>query len=104
MKVHLPVRKAILNRRTYEAPAEGRADKVRLDFNENTTGCSPAVLRALAKLTSKQLAMYPEYQAPTTRLARYFGVRPEDPLLATRGDDALRVLFAPFLQRATRVR
>src|SRR6266852_3101475 len=62
MKVHLPVRKAILNRRTYEAPAEGRSDKIRLDFNENTTGCSPAVRRALTKLTTKQLAMYPEYQ------------------------------------------
>jgi len=59
MKVHLPVRKAILNRRTYEAPAEGRSDKLRLDFNENTSGCSPAVRRALAKLTTKQLAMYP---------------------------------------------
>ena len=97
MKVHLPVRKAILNRRTYEAPAEGRADKVRLDFNENTTGCSPAVRRALAKVTSKQLAMYPEYQAPTARLARYFGVRPEELLLANGGDDALRVFFDTFV-------
>ncbi|OLB20484.1 MAG: hypothetical protein AUH16_04905 [Acidobacteria bacterium 13_2_20CM_57_7] len=76
MKVQLPVRKAILNRRTYEAPAEGRADKLRLDFNENTTGCSPAVRRALARLTAKELAMYPEYQASTARLARYFGVHP----------------------------
>jgi len=59
MKAQLPVREAILNRRTYEAPAEGRSDKLRLDFNENTTGCSPAVRRALAKLTTKQLAMYP---------------------------------------------
>ncbi len=57
MKVRLPVRQAILNRRTYEAPAEGRAGKVRLDFNENTSGCSPTVRRALAKLTAKQLAM-----------------------------------------------
>ena len=69
MKVHLPVREAILNRRTYEAPAEGRSDKMRLDFNENTSGCSPAVRRALAKLTTNQLAMYPEYQAPTRRIA-----------------------------------
>ena len=103
MKVHLPVRKAILNRRTYEAPAEGRADKVRLDFNENTTGCSPAVLRALAKLTSKQLAMYPEYQAPTARLARYFGVRPEELLLANGGDDALRVFFDTFVEAGSSV-
>src|SRR5258708_27560043 len=92
-KVRLPVRKAILNRRTYEAPAEGRSDKLRLDFNENTTGCSPAVRRALAKLTAKQLAMYPEYQAPTARLARYFGVRPDEVLLANGGDDVQRVFF-----------
>jgi histidinol-phosphate aminotransferase len=98
MKVHLPVRKAILNRRTYEAPAEGRSDKIRLDFNENTTGCSPAVRRALAKLTTKQLAMYPEYQAPTARLARHFGVRAEELLLTNGGDDALRVFFDTFVE------
>ena len=103
MKVHLPVRKAILNRRTYEAPAEGRSDKIRLDFNENTTGCSPAVRRALAKLTSKQLAMYPEYLAPTARLARYFGVRPEELLLTNGGDDALRVFFDTFVEPGSSV-
>ncbi len=98
MKIHLPVRKTILNRRTYEAPAEGRSDKLRLDFNENTSGCSPAVLRALAKLTSKQLAMYPEYQLPTRRVARYFGVRSEELLLTNGGDDALRVFFDTFVE------
>ena len=97
MKVHLPVRKAILNRRTYEAPAEGRSNKLRLDFNENTSGCSPAVRRALARLTSKQIAMYPEYQAPTNRLAHHFGVRPQELLLANGGDDALRVFFDAFV-------
>lgn len=97
MKIHLPVRKAILNRRTYEAPAEGRSDKVRLDFNENTSGCSPAVRRALARLTTKQLAMYPEYQGPTRRIARYFGVRAEELLLTNGGDDALRVFFDTFV-------
>ena len=74
MKVHLPVRKAILLRRTYEAPAEGRAGKIRLDFNENTTGCSTAARRALARLSAKQIATYPEYEAPTRKLARYFRV------------------------------
>jgi len=103
MKVHLPVRKAILNRRTYEAPAEGRSDKIRLDFNENTTGCSPAVRRALTKLTTKQLAMYPEYQAPTARLARHFGVRAEELLLTNGGDDALRVFFDTFVEPRSRV-
>src|SRR5258708_20119345 len=101
MKVHLPVRKAILNRRTYEAPAEGRSDKLRLDFNENTAGCSPAVRRALAKLTTKKLAMYPEYQAPTQRIARYFGVRPEELLLTNGGDKTHPVFFHTFFESGT---
>ena len=103
MKVQLPVRQAILDRRTYEAPAEGRSGKVRLDFNENTSGCSPAVRRALAKLSVKQLAMYPEYQKPTDRLAHYFGVEPEELLLTNGGDDALRVFFDTFVEPNTSI-
>ncbi|HYL83497.1 MAG TPA: histidinol-phosphate transaminase [Candidatus Angelobacter sp.] len=103
MTIHLPVRKAILNRRTYEAPAEGRSGKVRLDFNENTSGCAPAVRRALRKLTAKQIAMYPEYEAPTGRLARYFRVRPEELLLTNGGDDALRVFFDTFVEPGTSI-
>ena len=103
MRVHLPVRKAILRRRTYEAPAEGRSGKMRLDFNENTSGCSPAVLRALAKLTAKEVAMYPEYRESTKRLARIFRVRPEELLLTNGGDDALRVFFDTFVDPGNRI-
>jgi histidinol-phosphate aminotransferase len=55
------------------------------------------VRRALAKLTAKQIAMYPEYQASTLRLARYFRVRAGELLLANGGDDALRVFFDTFV-------
>jgi histidinol-phosphate aminotransferase len=41
--------------------------------------------------------MYPEYQASTERLARYFRVRPQELLLANGGDDALRVFFDTFV-------
>ena len=98
MKVRLPVRKAILERQTYEAPAEGRWGKVRLDFNENTTGCSAAALQAIRRLTGKELAMYPEYEQPTRALARYFGVKPAELLLTNGGDDALRVFFDTFVE------
>ena len=98
MKVKLPVREAILNRQTYEAPAEGRWGKVRLDFNENTTGCSEAALRALRRLSGKELAMYPEYEVATEELARYFGVKPAELLLTNGGDDALRVFFDTFVE------
>lgn len=103
MKVKLPVRAAILRRRTFEPPAEDREQKIRLDFNENTSGCSPAVRRALARLSAKQLAMYPEYQRPAGRLARYFGVRPEELLLANGADDALRAVFDAFVEQGRRI-
>src|SRR6202040_989161 len=103
MKARLPVRKAILQRKTYEAPAEGRLDKVRLDFNENTTGCGPAVLRALRKLTPQQLAMYPEYAVPTRRIAAYFGISEYELLLTNGGDDALRVFFDAFVEPGSHI-
>jgi histidinol-phosphate aminotransferase len=103
MTVRLPVRKAILLRRTYEAPAEGRAGKIRLDFNENTSGCSPAVRKALAQLTAKEIATYPEYEAPTRKLARYFGVARDELLLTNGGDDALRVFFDTFVEPGNEV-
>ena len=103
MKVQLPVRAAILKRKTYEAPAEGRDGKIRLDFNENTAGCGTAVLHALAKLTPQQLAMYPEYQKPTARIAGHLGVRPQELLLTNGGDDALRVFFDTFVEPRSHV-
>jgi histidinol-phosphate aminotransferase len=97
MNTKLPVRQAILDRRTYEPPGEGRADKMRLDFNENTAGCSPAVRRALSKLTPQLLSMYPEYDRSTRRLSRHFGVGPDQLLLTNGGDDALRMFFDAFV-------
>jgi histidinol-phosphate aminotransferase len=98
MKVRLPVRQAILQRKSYEAPAEARLNKMRLDFNENTTGCGPAALGALRKLTAQQLAMYPEYAAPTRRIAAHFGISEHELLLTNGGDDALRVFFDAFVE------
>jgi histidinol-phosphate aminotransferase len=103
MKVRLPVRKAILARQTYEAPAEGRHGKIRLDFNENTTGCSGAARKALARLTAKEIATYPEYEVPTRALARYFRVAPGELLLTNGGDDALRVFFDTFVEPDTHI-
>jgi histidinol-phosphate aminotransferase len=103
MKVKLPVRREILERKTYEPPAEGRWGKIRLDFNENTAGCSPAVRRALAKLSEKEIAMYPEVREGTAKLARYFGVAAEELVLTNGGDDALRIFFDAFVDKGSRI-
>jgi hypothetical protein len=39
-------------------------------------------------MTAKELAIYPEYQATTKRLARFFGVRPAEMQLTNGIDDA----------------
>src|SRR5882724_7199890 len=103
MKVKLPVRREILERKTYEPPAEGRWGKIRLDFNENTAGCSRAVRRALAGLSEKKIAMYPEVLEGTARLARHFGVAAEEWVLTNGGDDALRVFFDAFVDKGSRI-
>src|ERR1051326_3656453 len=103
MKARLPARKAILDRKTYEAPAEGRAKKIRLDFNENTVGCSRAVTRALGQMSLQAVAMYPEYEKPTRALARYFGVKLAEVMLTNGGDDALRVFFDTFVDADTSI-
>lgn len=94
----IPIRKAVLRLAPYNAPAEGRAKKLRLDFNENTVGCSPAVLRALSRITAKEMAIYPEYQATAKRLARYFGVRPAEMHLTNGIDDALHLIADTFIE------
>ncbi len=94
----IPVRRAVLAMAHYGAPKEGRARKLRLDFNENTVGCSPAVLRALSRMTAEQMAIYPEYQATTRRLARFFRVRPEEIHLTNGIDDALHLIADTFIE------
>jgi histidinol-phosphate aminotransferase len=94
----IPVRKAVLGLAPYNAPEEGRAKKLRLDFNENTVGCSPAVLRALSRITAQEMALYPEYQATTKHLARFFRVRPEEMHLTNGIDDALHLIADTFIE------
>jgi histidinol-phosphate aminotransferase len=94
----IPIRKAVLGLAPYNAPKEGRAKKLRLDFNENTVGCSPAVLRALSRITAEEMAIYPEYQDTIRRLARHFRVRPEELHLTNGIDDALHLIADTFIE------
>jgi histidinol-phosphate aminotransferase len=52
------------------------AHALRLHFNENTAGCSPAVHAAVRALSRETMAIYPDYAAITERLERWFGVEP----------------------------
>jgi histidinol-phosphate aminotransferase len=82
---------------------EGRAGLLRLDYNENTVGCSPRVRRAVARLTHEQLATYPEVGAARRKLAPHFGVHPDELVLANGADEVLRLVFDAFVERGERI-
>ena len=59
---------------------------LRLHLNENTAGCSPAVIDALHAITCEQAAFYPDYSRALTTCAAYLGVD-ERQLALTNGLD-----------------
>ncbi|MGA8368400.1 MAG: histidinol-phosphate transaminase [Candidatus Acidiferrales bacterium] len=98
MKPPIPVRRAVQRMRPYDPPLEGRWHKLRLDFNENPLGCSPAVRRALARLSSAAIATYPEQESVRRKIARHFGVRPAELLLTNGTDEALSLVVNTFVE------
>jgi len=70
---------------TYAKPAD-RAGALRLHLNENTGGCSQAVVEAVRQITSEDVAIYPDYSALSRECAEYLCVR-ENRLLLTNGLD-----------------
>lgn len=70
---------------TYQRPpSTGQA--LRLHMNENTAGCSPAVVAALARMMAGEIAQYPDYGPATARCEARFGV-PEGWVQLTNGLD-----------------
>ncbi len=80
----------------YHPPLAGR-DGLRLDFNENTVGCSPRVLARLRQLTADDLARYPEREAVAARVAEFLGIRSSELLLTNGVDEAIHLLCQTYL-------
>lgn len=91
-------RQAIESLKKYRPPQEGRGGKLRLDFNENTVGCPPQVIRALQRaIDPEMMTRYPEYDEGRKVLSAYFRVKPEEMLLANGTDDALKMVCDTFV-------
>jgi histidinol-phosphate aminotransferase len=91
-------RAAVKKMAPYHPPSAGRDGKLRLDFNENTVGCSPAVIESLRQhLTSSQLSIYPEYVDAMRELAAFFEVAEEEFTLTNGTDEAIQVLVNTFV-------
>lgn len=82
----------------YSPPTGGRADKLRLDFNENTVGCSPKVLAYLEQHLNRNLfSVYPEYTETRAALAQFFGIDDSQFALTNGTDEAIQVLVNTYV-------
>jgi histidinol-phosphate aminotransferase len=70
---------------TYLRPLD-RAGALRLHLNENTGGCSQAVIEAIRQISAEEVAYYPDYGALLRDVAAYLGVT-EAQLVLTNGLD-----------------
>ncbi len=77
-------------------------DGLRLHLNENTGGCSPAVLAALRALSPMDVAVYPDYGRVNDVCAAYLGVDPARLLLTNGLDEGILAAAIAYLQRDVR--
>ena len=93
----LEARESVRNLPTYHPPLGGR-EGLRLDFNENTVGCSPRVLERLREITAEEIACYPERAPIEAVVADYLGIKSNELLLTNGVDEAIHLLCETFLQ------
>ncbi|MGH9145280.1 MAG: hypothetical protein ACRD1Q_01130, partial [Vicinamibacterales bacterium] len=62
---------------------------LRLHLNENTSGCSPAVLNAVKQVSAHEIAVYPDYSALLNECVRYLGVDASQIVLTNGLDEGL---------------
>ncbi len=79
----------------YPDPGEG----LRLHLNENTGGCSPRVLAAIARLRTTDVSAYPSYTDLVRDCARHFGVDPEWILLTNGLDEGILMTAVGHIAR-----
>ena len=93
----LEARAAVRKLKEYHPPLGGRVG-LRLDFNENTVGCSPRVLERLRQLQFEQLARYPERESVERQVATHLGVDPVQLLLTNGVDEAIHLICETYLE------
>lgn len=96
-------RKAIEEMQEYNPPLEGRRGLLRLDFNENTIGCSPKVLEAINNIKEEEIASYPEYKKFKTKLANYLKIPPEKLMITNATDEAIMLIIQTYIEKGEEI-
>jgi histidinol-phosphate aminotransferase len=93
----LKVRQCVREMREYDSPLEEAPAELRLDLNENTSGCSPRVLKKLRSLDAKALALYTPREPGEKLVADFVGVAPAELMLTNGADEAIDILCRAYL-------
>jgi histidinol-phosphate aminotransferase len=93
----LKPRGVVQNLPSYHPPL-GARHGLRLDFNENTVGCSPRVLERIRNIGLEELARYPERESVEGIVALHFGVKPQELLLTNGVDEAIHLICQTYLE------
>jgi len=96
-------KKAIEEMDAYNPPLEGRRDMLRLDFNENTVGCSPKVLNAINNIKEVEIAAYPEYSKFKTKLANFLKIPKEKVIVTNATDEAIMVIMNAYIEKGDEI-
>jgi histidinol-phosphate aminotransferase len=82
----------------YLPPTSSREGLLRLDFNENTVGCSPQVLRVLRREAGREaLTIYPEYVRARARMAEMLGLDAQEVLFTNGTDESINGVVRTFV-------
>ncbi len=82
----------------YNPPLEGRGAKLRLDFNENVSGCSPKVLEVMRESPSRGfVATYPEYSEARRKLGAHLGVDADQVIVGAGTDEVISAVIHAYV-------
>ena len=93
----LKPRESVRTLKEYHPPL-GNREGLRLDFNENTSACSPRVLERLRQLNGETLARYPERHKGEAVVAAHLGIAVEELLLTNGTDEAIHLICETYLE------
>lgn len=93
----LKARSCVREMHEYASPVDAPGLDLRLDLNENTSGCSPRVLARMRSLDAKKIALYPPREPGEKLVAAFLGVQPAEVLLTNGADEGIDLLCRAYL-------
>jgi histidinol-phosphate aminotransferase len=96
-------KKSIEKMEPYSPPISSRCNFIRLDFNENFSGCSPFAIEVLKTITRDEVSMYPDYNELRNDIAKLNNIDPSKILPINAGDEGIMLMMNTFLEKNDKI-